>query len=95
MEHNWVIAGLLDPGYDFVVIRDPQPAAVRSFVGGDGARWVWRCHIDTSHPNTRGLEFIMPLGSPDHTSVFTMDEFVSPLLAPAPIRGDPARHRSP
>jgi trehalose synthase len=61
MEHNWVIAGLLDPGYDFVAIRDPQPAAVRSFVGGDGARWVWRCHIDTSHPNTRGLEFIMPL----------------------------------
>ena len=33
LAHNRVIAELLDPGYDFVLIHDPQPAAFTCPVG--------------------------------------------------------------
>ncbi|PLV59124.1 glycosyltransferase [Thermotoga sp. KOL6] len=36
---------------EIVVIHDPQPAAVRNYVGGVDKKWVWRCHIDLSTPN--------------------------------------------
>ena len=35
---------------DFVFVHDPQPAAVVSFMDQRKGRWVWRCHIDVSHP---------------------------------------------
>ena len=39
----------LTPDYDFVVIHDPQPCAMRAFVadGGRETSWIWRCHIST------------------------------------------------
>ncbi len=76
LAHNRVIAELLDPGYDFVLIHDPQPAAVRSLVANPTGRWVWRCHIDTSHPNAGVLEFMAPFLHGYDVRVFTLDEFV-------------------
>jgi trehalose synthase len=53
LRHNERNADLLDAGYDVIMVHDPQPAAVRRFAPAKGARWVWRCHIDTSQPNSR------------------------------------------
>src|SRR5919106_3326722 len=41
-------AELLQEGYDFVVLHDPQPAVLRAMRERGNSRWIWRCHIDTS-----------------------------------------------
>jgi trehalose synthase len=70
------VAELLDEHYDFVVVHDPQPAPLRRLHGADGARWVWRCHIDTSQPNEEVLAFLLPYLVEYDKHVFTMEEFV-------------------
>ena len=73
-------AQLLEEEYDFIIVHDPQPAAIRYFRGRAGARWIWRCHIDTSEPNEAILEFMLPFLLEYDALVFTMDRFVPPHL---------------
>jgi trehalose synthase len=70
----------LDGGYDFVVVHDPQPAALLAIHGKGDARWVWRCHIDTSEPNADTWAFLKPHIAGFDAAVFTMPEFVPPDL---------------
>jgi trehalose synthase len=79
-------APLLDDSYDFVVVHDPQPAALLSLHGKGGARWVWRCHIDTSEPNADAWRFLRPFLTDFDAAVFTMPEFVPPDLPIARVR---------
>jgi trehalose synthase len=79
-------AALLDSGYDFVIVHDPQPAALLSVHGKTGARWVWRCHIDTSEPNPDAWGFLRPFLANFDAAVFTMPEFVPPDLPVARVR---------
>src|SRR3970040_1699958 len=44
-------AALLEEQYDFVFLHDPQAAPIAALHGRGDARWIWRCHIDTSAPN--------------------------------------------
>jgi trehalose synthase len=76
----------LDHGYDFVVIHDPQPAALLSIHGAGAARTVWRCHIDTSEPNADAWRFLRPFVAEFDAAVFTMPEFVPPDLPVARVR---------
>ena len=46
--------------YDFVVVHDPQPAAIIDHFPESSARWVWRCHIDLSEPNADVLDVLLP-----------------------------------
>ncbi len=71
-------AATLDGGYDFIVVHDPQPAALLSVHGHGSARWVWRCHIDTSEPNPDAWSFLRPFLDGYDAAVFTMPEFVPP-----------------
>jgi trehalose synthase len=73
-------AATLDGGHDFVVIHDPQPAGLLSAHGKGDARWVWRCHIDTSEPNPDAWRFLAPYLEGYDAAVFTMPEFVPPGL---------------
>jgi trehalose synthase len=41
-------ADLLTEPFDVVVVHDPQPVAIRSFVGDSNARWVLHSHLDLS-----------------------------------------------
>ncbi len=79
-------AALVDGGHDFVVIHDPQPAALLGVNGRGGARWVWRCHIDTSEPNPDAWRFLRPLLADYDAAVFTMAEFVPPDLPVGRVR---------
>ncbi len=79
-------APLLDGGHDFVVVHDPQPAALLSVHGRGSARWVWRCHIDTSEPNPDAWRFLRPFLADFDAAVFTMPEFVPPDLPVALVR---------
>jgi trehalose synthase len=80
LTYNTRNAQLLDEEYDFIIVHDPQPAAIRHFRGPHGARWIWRCHIDTSEPNEAVLEFMLPFVTEYDALVFTMDSFVPPGL---------------
>ncbi len=71
-------AETLDGAYDFVVVHDPQPAGLLSAHGRGDARWVWRCHIDTSEPNPDAWSFLRPFLQGYDAAVFTMAEFVPP-----------------
>jgi trehalose synthase len=69
---------LLEEAYDFIFVHDPQPVALLSLRGKGDARWVWRCHIDTSNPNPEVWR-LMRSYLPDYdAAVFTMAEFVPP-----------------
>jgi trehalose synthase len=62
--------------YDFVLIHDPQPAAMIDQFSERQARWIWRCHIDLSEPNREVLEFLLPsLGRYD-AAIFHRPEYV-------------------
>lgn len=76
-EHN---ARLLEEEYDFIFIHDPQPAAILPLHGKGAARWIWRCHIDTSHPNPDLWNFLRVYLPEYDAAVFTMPEFVPPDL---------------
>jgi len=73
-------AEALDGSYDFIVVHDPQPAALPMLHGRGDARWVWRCHIDTSEPNADTWVFLRPYLAEFDAAVFTMPEFVPPDL---------------
>jgi trehalose synthase len=71
-------AAALDDGYDYVIVHDPQPAALLEIHGKRDARWVWRCHIDTSEPNPETWAFMRPYVADFDAAVFTMPQFVPP-----------------
>ena len=64
--------------YDVVFMHDPQPAAILSLRGKGRARWIWRCHIDTSEPNPQVWAFLRPFLSDYDAAIFTMAEFAPP-----------------
>src|SRR4051812_8474625 len=70
-------AGEVDPDeYDFVVVHDPQPLAVRDHFTGSSARWIWRGHIDFSTPNPDVLDFLLPSLRRYDAAIFHMPEYV-------------------
>ena len=77
---NEETAHVLGDEWDIVVAHDPQPAAVRSFVDNGAARWLWRCHVDTSQPDRAAWEFLRPLIEAHDRAAFTLDEFAPPDL---------------
>ncbi|HYT95345.1 MAG TPA: glycosyltransferase [Gemmataceae bacterium] len=74
------IAQLFDEEYDLIVVHDPQPLALLQLHGKGAAKWVWRCHIDTSQPNPQVWSFLRPYLVEYDAAVFTLDRFVPPDL---------------
>ena len=73
-------AKLLEAQYDMYVVHDPQPAALRTYTGPRGAKWIWRCHIDSSHPDPQVSTFIRPFLEQYDAMIFTMPQFLLPGL---------------
>jgi trehalose synthase len=71
-------AQLLEEEYDLVVVHDPQPLLLLRLHGKGAARWVWRCHIDTSEPNLQVWNFLQPYLEDYDAAVFTLGSFVPP-----------------
>jgi trehalose synthase len=69
-------AELDDSDYDFVIIHDPQPAAVIDHFSDSRAAWIWRCHIDLSEPNQEVLGFLLPSLSRYDAAIFHRPEYV-------------------
>ncbi len=56
---NNKFAQFVDLSHDYVIIHDPQPAALVEYVNHTNP-WVWRCHIDITTPNQQAWEFMEP-----------------------------------
>ncbi len=82
-------AARLETESDIVFVHDPQPVALRALHGRDQARWIWRCHIDTSAPNPQVWEIVRGYLEGYDAAVFTMREFVPPGLPIARVEAIP------
>lgn len=81
VEVNRENASRLDLGAEVVVVHDPQPAALIEFARRSG-RWVWRCHIDVSHPQRRTWGFLRPFVLKYDAAVFSLEKFAQRLPIP-------------
>src|SRR5580693_1299422 len=67
---------------EFVVIHDPQPAALIDARRAGSNHWLWRCHIDLSHPNRPVWEFLEKFVSRYDGAMFSSPEFSRQLPIP-------------
>ena len=72
----------MDLSGDFMFIHDPQPAPLVLRKKDIGHKWVWRCHIDVSHPDERVWRFLEPFVLQYDASVFSSPSFARQM----PIR---------
>jgi len=81
LSYNQRNAELFDDDYDFVVIHDPQPAALRASLRERqsqhaGGKWVWRCHIDLTEAQVQTWDLLRPYIEAFDGVVFTAAEYV-------------------
>lgn len=67
---------------EFMVIHDPQPAALIEGRKKNGNHWAWRCHIDLSHPNRAVWEFLEKFVVRYDAAMFSSPEFARALPIP-------------
>ena len=68
-------AAMLADEWDVVVVHDPQPAPLIAHGAAPSARWIWRCHIDTSAPEPQVWKLLQPFVSRYDATVFTLAAF--------------------
>jgi len=83
--NNETNARELDPNYDVFIVNDPQPAALRHYSPDSKAKWIWRCHVDSSEPDDTMWQFLRPYIEEYDAAVFTTKEFVPPNLRLAKV----------
>lgn len=69
-------------GADMVFIHDPQPAPLLSLLGNRKGKWIWRCHIDISHPFRSVWKFLRKFIEPYDASIFSLPDFAQPMPHP-------------
>jgi trehalose synthase len=75
-KYNRMNADALEGSFDFVIVHDPQPAALIEYGRQAGSHWIWRCHIDLSTPNDDVLDFLRPWLARYDAMVFHREEYV-------------------
>ncbi len=66
---------------DFVVIHDPQPAALIEGRPSPG-KWIWRCHIDISKPQWKVWRFLRAFVVKYDGAIFSLPRFAQRLPIP-------------
>ncbi len=67
---------------DFVFIHDPQPAPLLGLFPERRGRWVWRCHIDLSHPFRPVWRYLRKHVEGYDASIWSLSQFAQPLSHP-------------
>ena len=67
---------------DVVFIHDPQPAALLHYCKRRKGKWVWRCHIDVSHPYRPVWKYLREYIEGYDASIWSLSAFVQPLSHP-------------
>lgn len=91
LQNNLENAKELSTDYDVFIVNDPQPAALRHFSDEKHAKWIWRCHIDSSEPDEYAWQFLRPYVEEHDAAIFTMEKFIpSDLQVPEIVTIAPA-----
>lgn len=69
-------------GADIVFIHDPQPAPLLDLFPDRRGKWIWRCHIDLSHPYRPVWRYLRKFVTGYDASIFSLDAFVQPMPHP-------------
>ena len=80
MRSQHKFADLFEGDYDFVVIHDPQPVAMRDLLPDASGHWIWRCHIDLTTANKTVWGFLRPNVERYDAAIFTLPDYVQPDL---------------
>src|SRR5271157_841649 len=64
---------------DVVFIHDPQPLQLLRWCPGRKGRWLWRCHIDLSHPYRPVWRYLRQFVVEYDASIFSLPDFAQPL----------------
>lgn len=64
---------------DMVFIHDPQPAALLKHFPAHKGKWIWRCHIDASHPYRPVWKYLRGIVAGYDASIFSLADFVQML----------------
>jgi len=67
---------------DIVIVHDPQPAAIKELSPKCHAKWIWRAHIDISHPWRPVWKNLAPYVRQYDASIFSLNAFAQPLPHP-------------
>lgn len=67
---------------DMVFIHDPQPAALIRHCTSHRGKWIWRCHIDVSHPFRPVWKYLRGYIQSYDASIWSLSEYVQPLPHP-------------
>jgi len=67
---------------DAVIIHDPQPAPLLGLCPGRRGKWIWRCHIDASHPFRPIWKYLREIVNHYDASIFSMPTFARYLDHP-------------
>jgi len=67
---------------EFVIIHDLQPAGLIQARQQKTGRWIWRCHIDLSHPNPSVWSFLESYVSQYDGAIFSSPQFARQLPIP-------------
>lgn len=64
---------------DVVFIHDPQPAPLLGLCPNRKGKWIWRCHIDVSHPYRPVWKYLRRFVSGYDASIFSLAAFAQSL----------------
>jgi trehalose synthase len=67
---------------DVVFIHDPQPAMLLRYCSQRKGKWVWRCHIDVSHPYRPVWKYLSEYVKEYDASIWSLSSFVQQLSHP-------------
>ncbi len=67
---------------EVVFIDDPQPAAMIRYFPQRKGKWIWRCHIDASHPDRRVWKYLRQFLKDYDASIFSLPDFARMLPHP-------------
>ena len=64
---------------DIVIIHDPQPLPLLRSCPNRKGKWIWRCHIDLSHPYRPVWKYLRNFVMEYDASIFSLADFAQPL----------------
>lgn len=67
---------------DLVFIHDPQPAPLLEHFPDRKGKWIWRCHIDVSHPHRPVWKYLRPFLTGYNASIWSLPDFAQTLPHP-------------
>jgi trehalose synthase len=86
LQTNETNAQLFDDEYDFVVMHDPQPAALLgrlTELRGERpkGRWIWRCHIDLTEAQAQVWDVLRSEVEGHDAAIFSLHDYIKEDLS--------------